>query len=180
MWMPHKLHDFPPNAKIIASTWAMNKKSNGKYQSRINAIGYEQVEGLYYDAPNSTSPVTNDMVIRIGVVLTLMAGGVAKHLDVKGVFLHGEFDEIENKIYMAVSEGFEDIYKSDVVLMLLKTIYGLKNVEKKFWKDLLRAFSVMVCRISNAYTYMYFKWDAMGLFVWLLCIDYCACFGIDD
>ena len=42
---------------------------------------------------------------------------------------------------MEVLEGFIRVYGSDVVLVLLKTIYGLKNTEKTFWRELLRAFS---------------------------------------
>ena len=81
---------------------------------------------------------------------------------------------------MAVPEGFEGIYGIDVVLMLLKTIYLLKNAAKEFWRDLLRSVAVVRCRRSNAEPCMYFKWTAMGLLVCLAWIDDCACFGRDD
>ena len=48
--------------------------------------------------------------------------------------------------HQKVPEGFEYIYGSDVVLMLLKTIYGLKNAAKAFWNELLRAFGAMGCK----------------------------------
>ena len=44
---PVKLRDVPPNSKIITSTWEMKNKSNGIYRVRLNAIGCEQLEGLY-------------------------------------------------------------------------------------------------------------------------------------
>ena len=62
---------------------------------------------------------------------------------------------------MAVLEGFEGIYRSNVVLILLKTIYSLNNTEKEFWRELSRAFAVMVCSIINVDPYMYSKWSAM-------------------
>ena len=58
---------------------------------------------------------------------------------------------------MAVPEGFEAIYRSDVVLMLLKIIYVLKNAAKEFCRYLLREFSGMGCRIINADPCIYFK-----------------------
>ena len=68
---------------------------------------------------------------------------------------------------MSLPEEFENIYGGDVVLMLLKTIYGLKNKAKAFWRELSREFSVMVGRRINAYPCMYFKWTSMGPLVWL-------------
>ena len=93
VWTPRKLKDLPRGSKVITSTWAMKKKANGMYRARLNARGYKQVEGLHYDAANIASPMTNDMSIRIIMVLALMAGWVAKIVDIKGAFLHGEFDE---------------------------------------------------------------------------------------
>jgi hypothetical protein len=36
--------------KVLTTTWAMKKKSNGSYRVRINARGFEQLEGLHYDS----------------------------------------------------------------------------------------------------------------------------------
>jgi hypothetical protein len=47
-------------------------------------------------------------------------------LDIKGAFLHGDFEDGKN-VYMKVPEGFEKYYYPlDYVLLLLQTIYGLK------------------------------------------------------
>ena len=132
MWTSRKLQDFPTDAKIITSTWFMKKKSNGTYQASINARGYDQAEGMHYNAANIVLSVTNYMCICIFMVVTLMAGHIAKILDMKGAFLHGEFDEVEETMYMAVPEGFELIHQSNMVLVMLKTIYELKNVAREF------------------------------------------------
>ena len=108
-----------------------------------------------------------------------MAGWIANILDVKGVFLHGEFDEGEKIIYTIVTEGFEGIYGSDVILMLQENC-GLKNAAKAFCRELLRAFASMVSRRINADPFIYFNWKPMGLLLWLSWIDDCAYFGRDD
>ena len=58
-----------------------------------------------------------------------------------------------------------------VICMILKTIYGLNNSVKTFRRDLLRSFPAMGCRIINTDPYIYFKWEEMGLLVWLSWID---------
>ena len=67
-----------------------------------------------------------------------------------------------------------------MVLIILKTIYGLKNAEKAFWRDLLREFSAMVCSRINEDPCIYFKWKTMELLVWLSWIGQCSCSGRDD
>ena len=53
------------------------------------------------------SKVFTIMSIRISMVLALMATWTAKIVDVKGAFLHGEFEEEDEPIYMGVPQGFE-------------------------------------------------------------------------
>jgi len=50
-------------------------------------------------------------------------------VDVKGAFLCGDFQE-EKLIYMKVPEGFEKHYLGDVLMLLLRTIYGLKQAAR--------------------------------------------------
>jgi hypothetical protein len=52
VWRAVPKTDVPRNAKVMSSTWAMKKKSNGTYQARLNARGYEQVDGIHYDSSN--------------------------------------------------------------------------------------------------------------------------------
>lgn len=41
---PVKLSDVPKLAKMLTTTWAMKKKSNGTYIARLNMRGYEQID----------------------------------------------------------------------------------------------------------------------------------------
>ena len=61
--------DLPAWAKVLTTTWAMKKKSNGTFRAWINARGYEQVNGQHYESHNISAPVTNEITIR--VILTL-------------------------------------------------------------------------------------------------------------
>ena len=38
VWIPVRKESIGPEAKILTSTWAMKKKSNGKFRARLNAI----------------------------------------------------------------------------------------------------------------------------------------------
>ena len=64
-----------------------------------------------------------------------------------------------------------------MVLLLLKTMYCLKNAANAFWKELLKAFGAMKCKKIDADPCMYYKWDADRQLVWLSWIDDCAIFG---
>lgn len=93
---------------------------------RINARGYEQVDGEHYDEHSKAAPVVSRATIFILLILICMNRGYAHLLDVNGAFLLGGFERGE-KIYMEVPQGFKKYYGSDVVWLLLKTIYGLKQ-----------------------------------------------------
>jgi hypothetical protein len=41
VWRAVPKNYVPRNAKVMTSTWAMKKKSNGTYRARLNARGYE-------------------------------------------------------------------------------------------------------------------------------------------
>jgi hypothetical protein len=169
--------ELPEKAKILTSTWAMKKKSNGVYRARINARGYEQIDGEHYDSHAISSPVTNDVTIRIVLVLMLMAGWVGELLDVKGAFLHGDFEDGRN-VYMEVPEGFQQWYNPMLyVLLLLQTLYGLKQAAKAFWEQLLKAFASMNYARSKADPCLYFQWTVFGLVLWISWIDDCLCVG---
>ena len=148
-WVAVPIDKAPPGDKILTSTWAMKKKSSGVYRARLNARGFEQVDRVHYKEDNKAAPVVNDTTFHIMLILMMMAGWYAEVLDVKGAFLHGLFEDGE-QIYMEVPEGFEKHYGAGFVLLLLRTIYGLKQSAYAFWKQLLMAFRSMEYKRSKA------------------------------
>jgi hypothetical protein len=144
----------------------MKKKSNGTYRARLNARGYEQVDGEHYQSHSISSPVSNEVTIRIVFTLMLMAGWVGELLDLKGAFLHGDFED-EKDVYLKVPEGFEQYYDPRIfVLLLMQTLYGLKQAAKAFWNKLLMAFRSMGFQRSKADPCLYFDWTPEGLVFW--------------
>ena len=99
VWQAVLRKDLTVAAKILTSTWAMKKKVNGTQRARLNAQGYKQVDVVHYDSHSISAPMTNDVTIRIVLVIMLMAGWVGELLDIKGAFLHGDFKDGKN-IYM--------------------------------------------------------------------------------
>jgi hypothetical protein len=180
VWEAGRRRDLKTASKIITSTWAMKKKASGTYRARINARGFEQREGQHYDGTSISAPVSNEMVIRIVLVLMIMVGWVGEIHDVQGAFLHGEFDQGE-EIHTEVHQGFEKHYDlMYYVLLLLKTIYGLKQSAFQFWKAILLCCSSMGFVRSKADQCLYFKWSREGLVLWVSWIDDCLVMGLSS
>jgi hypothetical protein len=160
----------PKNAKILSSTWAMKQKADGTLRARLNARGYEQKEGEHYKEDGISSPVVNEASIFMILILILMVRMYCEINDVKGAFLNGLFSGGE-KLYMEVPQGFEKYYPGDVLLLLLKTIYGLKQAAFEYWKALLKAIRAIGLTRSKADPCVYFKWTDQGLMIWSSWVD---------
>lgn len=168
--------EVPEGAKILTSTWAMKKKASGRFRARLNARGYEQVDGEHYDEDAKSAPVVSEATIMIVFILMVMAGWVAHVIDVKGAFLHGVFEK-GRKVYMEVPQGFEKFYPGNVVLLLLKTLYGTKQAARAFWNMLCKAMLVMKYARSKADPCLHFAWTKAGLVLWLSWVDDCIVMG---
>jgi hypothetical protein len=92
----------------------------------------------------------------------IMANWLGLIVDVKGTFLHGDFEDGE-VIYMKVPHGFEKFYPDDVVLKLKKCIYGLKQAAMAFWHQLLLCMKSMGVACSTTDPCLYHKWGEEGL-----------------
>ena len=85
--------------------------------------------------------------------------------------MHGDFDG-DTKVHMEIPQGFEKYYDPNVyVLLLLQTLYGLKNAGMAFWKALLQCFYSMGYERSKADPCLYYKWTTLGLVLWVSWID---------
>ena len=162
----------------MTTTWAMKQKSNGVRRARMNMRGYEQEENIHYDPSSTAAPVTNDVTIRMMLTLALMAGWTGHIIDVKGAFLHGEFENGE-QIYTKIPEGFEKFWDPNIwVWLLMKTTYGLIQAAVQFWKTLLKAMRYMKYNRSRADPCLYWKYEGdEGLSVWLSWVNDCCILG---
>jgi hypothetical protein len=162
--------------QYLTSTWAMKKKANGTFRARLNARGFEQIDGEHFDADDKAAPVVSEITIRIIFVILIMAIWTAELMDVRGAFLHGDFDP-KHHMYMYVPQGFEAFYPSNVVLLLLHTLYGTVQAAMQFWKKFLEALRRMNFQRSKADACLYFKWTSNGLVIFISWVDDLLCCG---
>ncbi len=86
-----------------------------------------------------------------------MCSGIAHVVDVKGAFLYGEFEDGE-KVYIKIPLGLEEFYDRYTVLLLKKTLYGLKQAAMAFYRKLLAATANIGLKRSTADPCLYYKW----------------------
>lgn len=80
---------------------------------------------------------------------------------------------------MEVPQGFEKYYNPILyILLLLQTIYELKQPAIAFWKKLLKAMKSIKFQRCKADPYLYFTWSKKhGLALWISWIDDCLVEG---
>jgi hypothetical protein len=177
VWTPVPKSEVSNEAKILTTTWAMKKKSNGTFRARLNGRGFEQVPGIHYDPKTISAPVVSLMTIRIVFILMLMAEWTGHVMDVRGAFLKGDFGDDET-LYLHVPQGMKKWYSGDVYLLLHKTLYGLKQAAYRFWLFLLTIVRCLQFTRSKADPCLYFKWtDAGSLLLWFSWVDDCFITG---
>jgi hypothetical protein len=155
-WEPVKKSSLPKGTKVMDSTWACKNKSTRKLCGHLNAHGFKQVEGVHYDGSSTHAPITNASTIQIVLILMIMADWHGQIVDIKSVFLHGEFEN-GKVIYKKVPCGFEKFYPDDVVLKLKKCIYRLKQAVMEFWRQLLLCMKSIQVVQSTPYPCLYHK-----------------------
>ena len=80
----------PKGAKVLTTTWAMKLKSNGTRRGRLNARGYEQVDGSHYASDSIATPVINPITVQIILILYCTnPTWISAIIDVEGTFLQG-------------------------------------------------------------------------------------------
>ena len=158
------------DAKILTSTWSMKLKADETKRARLNVRGYEQIAGLHYNKAGVSSPVVDEASIFILFTLMVMTRMYGALNDEKGAFLNGDCTHDE-KLYMEIPEGFEWFYPTGVLLLLLKTIYGLKQSAFEYWRVLLKAMRGLGLLRSKADPCVYYKWTDNGLCLWTSWVD---------
>ena len=112
----------------------MKLKSNGTWRGRLNACGYEQVDGSHYALDSIAAPVTNPITVRGVLMLYCM-----KHMwtsaiiNVEGAFLDRCFTDGE-ELYIEVPDGFHEWYEGKVVLCMNVPLYGTNHAANCFFK----------------------------------------------
>lgn len=101
-------------------------------------------------------------------------------MNVKGAFLHGEFDGGE-ALYCKIPEGFKHEYDpKEYCWLFTRTAYGLKQAARMFWNKLLKAMSKLGFTRSLCDPCVYYKWINNRLVMWISWIDDMLCIGHPD
>ena len=123
---------------ILEGIWAFKLKRfpDGmikKFKARYCVRGDQQLEGI--DFFETYAPVVQWTTVRMMLVLKIRLKLKSKHGDVTAAFLHADVGKDED-VYVEMPLGSR---KKGKVLKLKKTLYGLRQSPREFWKYLTKA-----------------------------------------
>ena len=164
-----ELVKLPKGKKAIGCKWVYAKKEGfpGKneirYKARLVAKGYAQKEGIDYN--EVFSPVVKHLSIRILLALVAQYDLELVQLDVKTAFLHGDLEE---EIHMTQPDGFKVADKENWVCKLTKSLYGLKQSPRQWYKRFDQFMKGQRYTRSKFDHCVYFQKLQEGTFIYLL------------
>ena len=130
------LTERPENRKVIGSRWVLRTKYDAdgnieRRKARLVAKGYNQQPGM--DFTETFAPVARQSSIRTLLAISAELGLKLYQLDVVLAYINGDLEE---EIYMEQAEGFEVPGSEDLVYSLKRSIYGLKQSGRQWFKKL--------------------------------------------
>ncbi|KAG8495920.1 hypothetical protein CXB51_007502 [Gossypium anomalum] len=155
--------------KAIGCKWVYAKKEGfpGKneirYKARLVVKGYTQKEGIDYN--EVFSPVVKHSSIQILLALVAQYDLELVQLDVKTAFLHGDLEE---QIYITQPDGFKVAGKENWVCKLTKSLYGLKQSPRHWYKRFDQFMKGQRYTRSKFDHCVYFQKLQEGTFIYLL------------
>ena len=124
----------PAGKRLVGCKWIFKPKDgvsgdkSVRYKARLVAKSFTQKEGI--DFNEVFSPVVKHYSIRVLLAITAFFDLELDQMDVKTVFLHGNLEE---EILMAQPEGFVEEGTEDMVCLLKKSLYGLKQSPRQWY-----------------------------------------------
>lgn len=152
----------PPNANITGSHFVYRTKhEQGKVtelKSRLVAQGYSQRDGIDFYSDDTFAPVARMSSMRFVLTLAASQGFEIVQLDIKSAYLYGKVNDDED-LYLCPPPGnlLPNLPKG-WVLKLRKTIYGLKQAGRRWYKvlcDILFTLGLQRSNFDNAVFYCY-------------------------
>ena len=132
----------PAGKNVVGCKWVFTIKYNAdgtieRYKARLVAKGFTQQEGVDYF--ETFSPVAKLGSVKLILGLAARQGWSLTQMDITSAFLHSELDE---EIYMSLPQGYtpaSGYLPPNPVCRLHKSIYGLKQASRQWYKCLSKA-----------------------------------------
>ncbi|KAH9769620.1 hypothetical protein KPL71_012083 [Citrus sinensis] len=124
----------PQDKKLVGCKWIYKIKEGTavgelpKHKARLVAKGFTQKHGV--DFNEVFSPVVKYSSIRVLLAITAFNDLELDQMNVKTAFLHGSLEE---EILMEQLEGFVEEGTEDMVCLLKKSLYGLKQSPRQWY-----------------------------------------------
>jgi Reverse transcriptase (RNA-dependent DNA polymerase) len=165
VWEVNKKEDIPKDRPTIKCKWIFKVKQNGVFQARLVACGYSQIHEI--DFSESFAPVINNISIQIMLIAKLVWNLKACNIDVETAFLHGKLKE---EINMNVPQDMKS--EPNNCLLLTKTIYGLVQSAREFYKILIYVLKLVEFQENKSNPCLLTKWsDGKMLLIGIYVID---------
>eukprot|EP00253_Pinus_taeda_P014092 PITA_14092 len=162
------LIELPKDRKTVGCKWVFKLKrgvndTEDRYKVRLVAKGFSRKVGI--DFHEIFSPVVQIVSITIVLALVPFLDLELQQLDVKTAFLHGDLDE---EIYMEQLEGFVQHRNEKFICRLKKSLYGLKQSPRQWYKK-FDSFMLSQKYVRSEYDHcVYFKKFKNGIFIILV------------
>jgi hypothetical protein len=114
--------------RVLPGKWVLKIKRNGDFKARWVVRGHRQRQGIDYTKVYAA--VVKSMSIRVLLALTAIYDLEAQQLDVMNAFLNAHLQET---IYVEIPHEFG---KKGYVCLLLKTLYGLCQSPREWYKTI--------------------------------------------
>ena len=153
--------DLPKEKRLVGCKWLFTIKYNSdgsinRYKARLVAKGFTQSQGIDYQ--ETFAPVAKLNSINILLSLAANLDWKLHQLDIKNAFFNGDLEE---EVFMSLLPGFDD--DSDrKVCKLKKSLYGLKQSPRAWFKRFTKTVKQQWCLQGQADHTLFTKFSATG------------------